>query len=252
MRTNLRIVIGPGLLVLAVLVLNSGLAASTSATAKGTLTNLLLGKDVKALVEMPAYKDGIDVYYTPPSGKRVDDRGLDLEGMTKWLKAKGVGVDRDEWTAITDVKIDSDKIEIHMGGGGEGRRGSNHANKMGAGYKRAGGSRINFRYQRDLTDADLTPEAFLPFMARLLDTSKVQETMAEKQMPPEFKTAIDTKTIKEGMTYQMVLMSFGDPDQKKVEDATDSGLRETWFYLKSDHRWVVKFDNGKVDKIQVF
>jgi len=244
--------IWPGLVVLAVLVLDCGLGASTTSTAKDTLSNLLLGKDVRALVEMPAYKEGIDIYYTPPSGKRVDDRNLDLEGMTKWLKAKGVGVDRDEWTTITDVKFDSDKIEIHLGGGGEGRRGSNHANKVGAGYKRAGGSRINFRYQRDLTDADLKPEAFLPFMSRLLDASKVRETIAEKQMPEEFKSAIDAKTVKEGMTYQMVLMSLGDPDQKKVEDATDSDLRETWFYLKNGHRWVVRFDNGKVDKIQVF
>ena len=252
MRTKLRTVVWAGLVSLAVLALSGGLCASTSSTGKDALSKLLLGKDVKALVEMPAYKEGVDIYFTPPSGKRVDDRGLDLEGMTKWLKTKGVGVDRDEWTTITDVKVDSDKIEIHLGGGGEGRRGSNHANKVNGGFKRAGGSRINFRYQRDVTDADLKPEAFLAFMSRVLDASKVQDTIAEKQMPTEFKTAIDTHTVKEGMTYQMVLMSFGDPDQKKVDDTTDSDLRETWFYLKNGHRWVVKFDNGKVEKIQIF
>ena len=202
---------------------------------------------------MPAYKDGIDIFFAAPSGKHTDDRGLDLSEMTKWLKEKGVGVDRDEWATITDVKIDSDKIEIHLGGGGEGRRGSNHANKVGAGYKRAGGSRINFRYQRNLTDEDIKPEAFLPFMARLVDTSKVQEKVVENELPAEFKDAIASKKIMEGMTYQMVLMSFGDPDQKKIdESASDGDLHETWYYLKDGHRWVVKFDNGKVEKTQVF
>ncbi len=227
-------------------------AGSTSSNAQEKLNQILLGKDVRALVEMPAYKDGIDIYYTPPSGKRVDERGLDLGEMTKWLKDKGVGVDRDEWTTITNVKFDADAIEVHLGGGGEGRRGSNHANKVGSGYKRAGGSRINFKYQRDLRDRDLDPDLFLIFMSRMLDTSKIKESLEEKTMPVEFRDAINGKTVREGMTYQMVLMSMGDPDQKKVDETTDASLHETWFYLKDGHRWVVKFENGKVGSYQVF
>ena len=94
--------------------------ASTSKSAHEQLNTLLLGKDVKALVDLPAYKDGVDVYYVPRSNKRTDERGIDLEEMTKWLKDKGVGVDRDEWVSITNVKIDGDKVEIHLEGGGEG------------------------------------------------------------------------------------------------------------------------------------
>lgn len=201
---------------------------------------------------MPAYKEGIDIYHTPPPGKRIDDRGIDLEGLTKWLKAKGVGVDKDDWVTITNVKVDSDKIEIHLGGGGEGRRGSNHANKVSAGYKRAGGSRINFRYAVKLTDAQLNSEAFLSFMGRVLDTSKIRDQLIVKELPLEFKSAIDNKMVTEGMTYQMVMMSLGDPDQKKVDESTDTELRETWFYLKGGHRWVVRFANGKVSKLQIF
>jgi hypothetical protein len=230
----------------------NGFAGSTSSNAQESLNKLLLGKDVRALTEMPAYKDGVDIYYTPPSGKRVDERGLDLGEMTKWLKEKGVGVDRDEWATITNVKFDADMIEIHLGGGGEGRRGSNHANKVGASYKRAGGSRINFKYQRDLRDRDLDPDLFLVFMSRVLDTSKIKDSLAEKAMPVEFRDAITAKSVREGMTYQMVLMSMGDPDQKKVDETTDASLRETWFYLKDGHRWVVKFENGKVFSYQVF
>jgi hypothetical protein len=226
--------------------------ASTSKSAQEQLNTLLLGKDVKALVDLPAYKEGVDVYYLPRSNKRTDERGVDLGEMTKWLKAKGVGVERDEWVTITNVKIDNDKVEIHLEGGGEGRRGSNHANKVGASYKRAGGSRLNMKYQKDLNDTDITPQFFLPFMARLLDVSRIEQKIAEREMPQEMRTAIEEHTVVEKMTYEMVLMSFGDPDQKKVDESTDTNLRETWFYLKKGHRWVVHFENGTVVKTQTF
>jgi hypothetical protein len=226
--------------------------ASTSKSAQDQLNTLLLGKDVRALVDLPAYKDGVDVYYLPPSNKRADDRGVDLAEMTKWLKEKGVGVERDEWVTITNVKIDGDKVEIHLEGGGEGRRGSNHANKVGASYKRAGGSRLNLKYQKDLTDADIAPQNILRFMSRLLDVGRIEQKIEEKSMPQELRAAIEAHTVVENMTYEMVLMSFGDPDQKKVDDVDDTNLKETWFYLKNGHRWVVHFDNGKVAKTQVF
>jgi hypothetical protein len=226
--------------------------ASTSKDAQEQLNTLLLGKDVKALVDLPAYKDGVDVYFIPLSNKRVDSRGVDLEEMTKWLKAKGVGVERDEWVTITNVKIDNDKVEIHLEGGGEGRRGSNHANKVGASYKRAGGSRLNLKYQKDLNDTDIAPQNILRFMSRLLDVSRIEQKVSEKDMPAELRNAIEAHTVVENMTYEMVLMAFGDPDQKKVDDVDATNLKETWFYLKNGHRWVVHFENGKVAKTQVF
>jgi hypothetical protein len=226
--------------------------ASTSKEAQTQLSALLLGKDVKALVDLPAYKDGLDVYYVPRTNKRTDERGVDLEEMTKWLKEKGVGVERDEWVTITNVKIDSDKVEIHLEGGGEGRRGSNHANKIGPSYKRAGGSRLNLKFQKDLNDTDINPQYILAFMGRLLDISRIQQKIEEKEMPQELRAAIESHTVTEKMTYEMVLMSFGDPDQKKVDESTDANLRETWFYLKNGHRWVVHFENGQVSKTQVF
>jgi len=176
----------------------------------------------------------------------------ELRRLFRWLKDKGVGVDRDEWVSITNVKIDGDKVEIHLEGGGEGRRGSNHANKMGASYKRAGGSRLNLKFQKDLTDTDIAPQNILTFMARLLDVSRIEQKLQEKEMAPELRAAIEAHTVQENMTYEMVLMSFGDPDQKKVDESDDTNLRETWFYLKNGHRWVVRFDNGKVVKTQVF
>jgi hypothetical protein len=251
MRKNKKWIFWTALLSLVVGLLGSA-QASTSKDAQAQLTTLLLGKDVRALVDLPAYKEGVDVYYVSKSNKRMDERGVDLEQMTKWLKAKGVGVQRDEWVTITNVKIDSDKVEIHLEGGGEGRRGSNHANKVGASYKRAGGSRLNLKYQKDLNDTDIAPQYILAFMARLLDVSRIEQKLEEKEMPQELRAAIAAHTVTENMTYAMVLMSFGDPDQKKVDESSDVNLRETWFYLKNGHRWVVHFGNGKVVKTQVF
>jgi hypothetical protein len=54
------------------------------------------------------------------------------------------------------------------------------------------------------------------------------------------------------MSYQMVQISFGDPEQKKINDTTDSTFSETWFYLKDGHRWVLTFTNGTVTKVQVY
>jgi len=175
-----------------------------------------------------------------------------LEEMSKYLKSKGVGVEADQQETITDVHFDNDRVEVHLGGGGEGRRGSNHAGKVSPGYKRAGGSRVNFRYGRESADSDLAPQSFLKFMSRILDVSQVQGQVEATHYPPEFRQAIAEKIVKEGMTYQMVMMAFGDPEQKKINDTADGSLSETWYYLKEGHRWVLAFSNGKLSKVQTF
>jgi hypothetical protein len=212
---------------------------------------LSAGKDVKPLLDMPATKEGINVYVAPKPGGRLDERGIDMEELTKYLKSKGVRVQTGEADIITDVRFDNNRVEIHIGGGGEGWRGSKHANKAGPGFLRAGGSRVNFRFGRALTEDDLQPGKFLGVMARVLDVSAIQQEEAEKQMPAEFKEAIAAKTVKEGMTYQMVLLAFGNADQKKINDSSTS-LSETWYYLKDGHRWVVDFTDGKVSKVRVY
>jgi hypothetical protein len=239
-------------LVLSLLACPAHLPAQATDAAKDALNKALLGKDVKALMDMPAYKDGIDLYVSAKTDKRLDDRGIDMKDLAKFLKDKGVGVARDEWVTITEVKVDSDRVEIHLGGGGEGSGASKNAEKKGAGLMRAGGSRINIRYERDVTDNDLQLDAFLPLMARVLDTGKIQVNVKIEGISPEFQEAIRAKDIIQGMTYQMVLLSAGDPDQKKVEDTTDDSLHETWYYMRDDHRWVVRFVNGKVAKVLVY
>jgi hypothetical protein len=251
MKTNPRWLSAPIILLL-VSIFPSVLVAGTSGPAKRALTQLLLGKEVKALTQLPATKEGVNIYFTPPEGKNWDQRGLNLKDLTKWLKERGVGVESDEVVTITDVKIGGDVVEIHLGGGGMGRRGSKHAQETTPGFKRAGGSRINFRYGRDLTDADLQPNAFLDFVGRVLDVGPIREEAAKRDLPPEVRRAIEAKTVTEGMTYQMVLLSFGEPEQKKINDSQPGTLSETWYYMKDGQRWVLEFTNGKVTKVQKY
>ncbi len=191
------------------------LHASTSEKAKVAFDKLLLGKDVKSLLDLPAFKEGLDLYINPKSDKRLDERGIDLKDLAKYLKDKGVGVERDEWVTVTDVKVDSDRIEVQLGGGGEGKSASKNAEKKGAGFKRAGGSRVNFRYGRDVTDADLQLEAILPLLNRVLDTGKIGASLVLNDVDPEFQDAVRAKDIVKGMPYKLVLMSAGEQDQEK-------------------------------------
>jgi hypothetical protein len=251
MKINTMRLVGT-VMVVAVSIFPAYLQGGTSGAAKEGLGKLLLGKEVKTLIELPATKEGLDVYLAARGNKRLDERGVDLGALSKYLKSRGVGVGANEWETITDVRVDKDRVELHLGGGGEGRRGGKHAQKISPGYKRAGGSRVNFRFQRDLSDSDLAPQSFLRVMARILDVSEIQNEFAAKDFPEQFKQAIASKTVKEGMSYQMVGMAFGEPEQKKIDDSNAGDFSETWYYLKEGHRWVLTFSNGKLGNIKVF
>jgi hypothetical protein len=229
----------------------SSALAGASGEAKRALTRLLLGKEVRSRLQLPATKEGIEVYYSK-EGKHLDERGLDVKNLTKWLKERGVGVDANQVVTITEVKIDSDKVEIHLAGGGEGRRGSKHTQEKAPVYMRAGGSRVNFRYEREIRNEDLQPEAFLQFMGRILDVGEISREASMQATPEEFRRAIEAKDVQEGMSYNDVLLSLGEPEQKKIGDSSNGNLSEAWFYMKDGHRWVVEFSNGKVSKVEKF
>jgi hypothetical protein len=213
---------------------------------------MLLGKDVRSLIQLPATKEGVKVYFTPPGGKEWDQRGLNVKHLTKWLKERGVGVEANDIVTITEVKIGGDMVEVQLAGGGMGRRGSKHAQEKDPGFKRAGGSRINFFYDRDITDADLEPSTFLDFAARMLDVSNIRQAADMAKLSPEARRAIESKEVKEGMTYQMVILAWGNPDEKKINESGAGTLSETWFYMIDGHRVVVDFMNGTVAKVQKF
>ena len=48
------------------------------------------------------------------------------------------------------------------------------------------------------------------------------------------------------MTYQMVVLSWGESEQKKINESAEGKLSETWVYMKDGSRVVVDFMNGRV------
>ena len=90
---------------------------------------------------------------------------------------------------------------------------------------------MNFRYMTNITDRDL--KRSVSELSRVLDVSKVQSVVTAKAFPQEIQTAIASKTVVEGMTYQMVQMSFGDPEQKKINDTMTAPSPKPWFYRKT-------------------
>jgi len=177
--------------------------ASPSRRAVLDFDSLFMGKDVKALLDMPAAKDGLDLYVNPKSQKHLDERGIDLKELYSSLKDKGVGVERDAWVRITDVKVSGDRIEVQLSGNDGGDTGRNSdrrdskAKKSDAGYLRPGGSRINFRYARGVTDADIQADAFLPLLGRVLDGAgrPLDGTERSASIPPSSSKAFHVYTV---------------------------------------------------------
>src|SRR3989304_2014809 len=75
------------------------------------LERLLLNKSLKAKVQFPAWKDGIDL---------KTDGSWDKKWQGGQIQMHGVGLDLDEAATITAVKLQEKHIEIHLNGGGAG------------------------------------------------------------------------------------------------------------------------------------
>ena len=103
MMNSRAVTLSIGLAVLALACMPDSLSAGASGEAKKALEKFLNGKDVRALTQLPATKEGVKVYFTPPSGKDWDQRGLNLKHLTKWIKERGVGAEANDVVTITDV-----------------------------------------------------------------------------------------------------------------------------------------------------
>lgn len=54
------------------------------------------------------------------------------------------------------------------------------------------------------------------------------------------------------MTYQLVLMSFGQSEEKKIMSPSTANSPRHSSALKDGRRWVLDFINGKVAKVHVY
>jgi hypothetical protein len=91
-------------------------AAALHAQGEAVLRDYFEGRYVTVKIDMPATKDGVDVY--PFSA-----RPLDLQRYSRSIKASGAALKKDDSVMVTLVKVKDKNIEFQLGGGGFGTLG---------------------------------------------------------------------------------------------------------------------------------
>jgi hypothetical protein len=215
------------------------------------LEAFLLNKHLVAKVTFPASKNGIDV---------KTDGTWDQRWATRNIKEHGVGIDIGETAAVTAVYLRPKHIEIHLNGGGAGTFGdsfwtgsSKMESRARSGGKVAGGSRINLKFDRPITEEDIRDLGRLAsYLEPVVDTSSLHQDIAKQNLPEEFKAAAAKGEIVVGMDKQTVFAILGEPKNKTVNVSADPPLEKWQYELRDLKTRVVTFKEGKVAKVTDF
>jgi hypothetical protein len=90
--------------------------AALSAQSEAALRDFFEGRYVTVKMDMPATKDGVDVYPSNP-------RPVDLQRYARSIKAYGTALKKGDSVMVTLVKVKEKNIEFQLGGGGFGTLG---------------------------------------------------------------------------------------------------------------------------------
>jgi hypothetical protein len=219
--------------------------------AQKQLESLFLNKQLVAKVTFPAHANGINLGI---------DGSWDMKMVTRLIKDKGVGIEVDEKASVTNVKLKGDMIEIHLNGGGVGTLGDSlfmgsakkEARNLGTG-KAPGGSRINLRFGRDITEEDLRQlDKLIEYLEPVVDSSSLRQAASRNAIPDEFKEAAARGEVVAGMDKPTVFAIMGDPKSKAVDMNVDPPVEKWQFEMKDLKTRVVTFRQGKVAKVDEF
>jgi hypothetical protein len=212
---------------------------------------LLLNRQLVAKVTFPAYKGGIDLNI---------DGTWDMKMATRRIKDHGVGIEVDEKASVTNVKLKGDLIEIHLNGGGAGTFGDvlmmseakRDLREVGTG-KAPGGSRINLRFGRDITEDDIRDlDRLISYLEPVVDPSALRQAARRNAIPDEFKEAAAKGDVVAGMDKATVFAIMGEPKNRAVDMNADPPLEKWQFELKDLRTRVVTFKQGRVAKVDEF
>ena len=210
----------------AILILTAGGLAA--AQTENDLKNYFEGRHVVIKLDMPATKDGVNVY-------PERERAVNYNSYANLLKANGAGVLEGDRILITKIKVKGKNIEFQLGGGGYGtfgdetgsisvptasktqrerdlerwlkdeqddrrrrqmreelsylreeRQREDNQNRAEAATaeqiakarvqekRLQAGSRFNIRFDRKVTERDLTPDAVMNALAQYVDFNELQ------------------------------------------------------------------------------
>ena len=219
--------------------------------AQKQLEGLFLNKQLIAKVTFPAHASGIDL--------RIDGT-WNMKIVTRMIKDRGVGIEVDEKASVTNVKLKDDMIEIHLNGGGVGTLGDSlfmgsekkAVRDLGTG-KAPGGSRINLRFGRDITDEDIRDmERLIGYLDPVADASFLRQAAKRNMIPDEFKEAAARGEVAVGMDKATVFAIMGDPKNKAVDMNVDPPVEKWQFEMKDLKTRIVTFKQGKVARVDEF
>lgn len=214
------------------------------------LSDLLLNKKLISKATFPASKDGIDLNINGTWNNKM---------VTRFIKEKGVGIEIDEAVTVTTVKLKDDLIEVHLNGGGYGtfadillETNNSSVSRQKHSAKQAGGSRINLHFGRDITESDLEPDSLIKYLDPLVDASSLRRDAAQAKIPAEFQDAASRKEILPGMDKQTVFAILGEPKAKNVDLDKEPPVEKWQYEMKDLKTMVIRFEGGKVSKVDIF
>jgi hypothetical protein len=219
--------------------------------AQKELEALFLNKQLVAKVTFPAYQNGIDL---------KTDGTWDMKMVTRLIKDHGVGIEVDEKASVTNVKLKGNMIEIHLNGGGAGTIGdvlmtssAKKAMREAGTGKAPGGSRINLRFGRDITEEDIRDlDRLVSYLEPVVDASSLRQAAKKNAIPDEFKEAAAKGQIVAGMDKTTVFAIMGEPKNKTVDMNADPPVEKWQFELADLKTRIVTFKQGKVTKVDEF
>lgn len=219
--------------------------------AQKQLEVLLLNKQLIAKVTFPAYQSGIDL--------KIDGT-WNMKLATRMIKDHGVGIEVDEKASVTNVKLKGDLIEIHLNGGGAGTLGdvfmtssAKKAMREAGTGKAPGGSRINLRFDRDITEEDIRDlDRLVSYLEPVVDPSSLRQAAKRNAIPDEFKEAAAKGQVVQGMDKATVFAIMGEPKSKAVDMNADPPVEKWQFDLADLKTRIVTFKQGRVAKVDEF
>jgi hypothetical protein len=211
------------------------------------LRKLLLDRQVTARIDFPATESGVDLF--------IDGR-WDTKQVSESIADHGIGVGQAATVSITDVKLKGKYIEIHLDGGGGVQKlaaGSIAHDSKAKTDKSRRGSRINLRFDRQLTTDDVQSlDQLLTYLEPLVDPSLIRQEAKHEPVPSESAAGVKHGPIVRGMEVNLVVAALGRPRYKHVDTRGGQPI-EKWHYDLPDNKTrVITFQDGKVLMVEEF
>ena len=210
------------------------------------LRKLLLDRQVTARVAFPATESGIELF---------TDGKWDMKRVQEAIADKGIGVEQAATASITDIKLKSKEIVIHLDGGGSVQKlaTASVADSKDKSDKARRGSRITLRFERQLTTDDVQAlDQLVSYLEPLVDPSLIRQELKYPPRPSESAAGIKRGPTVRGMTMTDVVAALGLPRFKHVDTRGGQQIAKWHYDLPDNKVRVITFQGGDVLMVEEF